>query len=296
MIRNLYFVCIALPGLCAAQTVTDYDGNVYPIVTIGSQLWTATNIQTTHYADGGLVPTGCFPDGDVALVEPLGRLYTWAAATRNATVQGAQGVCPTGWHVPTDAEWMTLINEAGGETVAAGALKSTSSLWTAPNVADNSTGFSALPAGNCYNCGTGGSCDLLSTHAEFWTSTPIDALSAANWSMNYQLINVFRHYNQDKANGFSVRCLSNSTVGMEEHAVPLFRLLPNPTNGVAYMEVTGDLGSGAILVVRDLVGRELSTTALRGQRLLTIGDLPGGAYVVTVTDGGRRWQERLVIQ
>lgn len=296
MLKHFYFTCIAMPGLCAAQTINDYDGNVYPVVTIGSQIWTATNIRTTHYSDGGLVPTGCFPDGDVALLEPLGRLYTWAAATRNATAEGAQGVCPTGWHVPTDAEWITLINEAGGDSVAGGFLKSTSGLWNAPNAADNSTGFSALPAGNCYNCGTGGSCDLVGTHGEFWTSTPINAQSAANWSMNNQLISVFRHYNQDRANGFSVRCLSNSTVGIEEREVPMFRLVPNPANGVAVMQVTGDLGPGAILVVRDLMGRTVITTALLGKRSLALGDLLGGAYVVTISDGERWWQDRLVIQ
>lgn len=288
------FLLAASP--CAAQTVIDYDGNSYETVAIGNQLWTASNMKATHYADGVLIPYNCFPDGDPALEAPFGRLYTWNAATRSATVEGAQGICPNGWHVPTDAEWMTLIEAAGGDTVAGSHLKSTSTLWQLPNVADNSTGFSALPAGNCYSCGTGGSCDFLSTHAEFWTSTPIDANSARNWSMYYLASDVFRHYNQDKPNGFSVRCVFNWLVGMEELHRQIFHLRPNPTQESATLELTADAGPAATVTLQDMAGRVIRTVQMNGQRILSFDGLSPAAYVITVTDGRNRWQDRLIVQ
>ena len=89
-------------------------------------------------------------DGNESNVATYGRLYTWYAVT------DSRNVCPTGWHVPTDAEWTTLTTFLGGENVAGGKLKETGTThWTTPNTgATNETGFTALPSGYRYIDGT----------------------------------------------------------------------------------------------------------------------------------------------
>ena len=109
-----------------AQPVKDIDGNVYPTVTIGSQVWMAKNLETTRYPDGTpilLVDTipawdalnesskaYCWYGDEIKNKDTYGALYTWAAAmngaeSSDAKPSGVQGVCPTGWHLPSDAEW-----------------------------------------------------------------------------------------------------------------------------------------------------------------------------------------------
>jgi uncharacterized protein (TIGR02145 family) len=137
----------------------DIDGNVYKTMTIGTQEWMAENIKTTKYRNGDLIPT-TIPatldisgessseyqwayDSNESNANDYGRLYTWYAVT------DSRNVCPTGWHIPTDAEWTTLTTFLGGEEVAGGKLKETgTSHWTTPNTgATNETSFTALPTG-----------------------------------------------------------------------------------------------------------------------------------------------------
>jgi uncharacterized protein (TIGR02145 family) len=135
--------------------LVDQDGNTYLTITIGTQTWMAENLKTTKYRDGSSIPnvtnhaswsaltTGawCTTEFNVANNCPYGKLYNFYA------VVDARGLCPSGWHVPTDPEWATLITYLGGATVAGGRLKSTSTLWTSNTGATNDAGFSALPGG-----------------------------------------------------------------------------------------------------------------------------------------------------
>ena len=111
---------------------TDFEGNVYPSVTIGNQVWMAANLKTTHYNDGTALPnvtvnaswaaltTGAYcdynnnPNNSVV----YGRLYNWYVVDNNAeskvTSNGGKNICPAGWHVPTETEWKTLITYLGG--------------------------------------------------------------------------------------------------------------------------------------------------------------------------------------
>src|SRR4029078_12512714 len=134
-------------------TVTDIDGNVYHTVTIGTQVWMVENLKTTKYRNGDLIGT-TIPatldissestpkyqwayKGEESNVATYGRLYTWYA------VADSRNVCPTGWHVPSDAEWTTLTTYLGGESVAGGKLKENGTVhWESPNTgATNESGF-----------------------------------------------------------------------------------------------------------------------------------------------------------
>ncbi len=154
-------ISFTIPGSASkAATITDVDGNVYGTVTIGTQVWMAEDLKTTRYRNGDAIGTtqpatldirnASTPkyqwayNGDENYVAVYARLYTWYA------VADSRGLAPVGWHVPTDAEWATLINYLGGEKAAQGKLKEAGAAhWNSPNAdATNASGFTALPGGN----------------------------------------------------------------------------------------------------------------------------------------------------
>ena len=154
-------------------TVTDYDGNEYVTITIGNQTWMMENLKTTHYSNGDPIPqvtddaewanlktadekgAWCYFKNNPANGDTYGHLYNWYAAsdTRN--------LAPDGWHVPTIADWETLQAYLGGDNsrpnwipVIARKLKEAGTdHWRDPNVADNVSGFTALPGGYRFESG-----------------------------------------------------------------------------------------------------------------------------------------------
>jgi uncharacterized protein (TIGR02145 family) len=209
------------------ETVTDIDGNVYNTDLIGTQVWMVENLKTTKYNDGTAIPnitveapvgeawsgltTGayCDYDNNPANSTTYGRLYNWFAVDNNAATKvasnGGKNVCPTGWHVPTDIDWITLTTNLGGVSVAGGKLKETGTThWLSPNTgATNEVGFIALPGG--YR-NYGGNFNYIGTYGFWWSATEYNATSAWSRYMIYYYSYV-SSYNYYKKNGFSVRCV-----------------------------------------------------------------------------------------
>ena len=206
----------------------DADGNNYAVVEINTQTWMAENIKTTSYVGGDAIPlvtnntewynlenndtdkAYCFYDNDENSV--YGALYTYAAATNgDNTGTGVQGVCPTGWHIPSDDEWTILTTYLGGESVAGGKLKSTCmELWNAPNTgATNERGFTALPGG-LRESYIDGSFHYDGIYSYWWSATEDSGSSLGAWyhSFAYLYTNVYRDLNY-KSYGFSVRCIKD---------------------------------------------------------------------------------------
>ena len=139
-----------------ADAIQDIEGNYYNIVTIGYQVWMAENLKTTRYNDNNEIPlvtdntewsvfstpAYCWYNNDITNKNIYGALYK-----RYAVNTGK--LCPTGWHVPSEGEWTSLITYLGGENVAGGKLKETGTIhWFSPNTgATNESGFTALPGG-----------------------------------------------------------------------------------------------------------------------------------------------------
>ena len=202
------------PGV---STVTDIDGNVYQGIQIGTQCWTQSNLKVSKYRNGDSIPTGLSnsdwhntTSGAYAIYnnDPVndglyGKLYNHYAVT------DSRGLCPTGWHVPSDWEWTFLENHLGGSIVAGGALKSTSTQptpggWASPNVgATNSSLFTALPGG--LRGGDGGF-GFMASHGYWWSSS---VLSGSNALYRYLYIptSSVGRYDFERTFGFSVRCL-----------------------------------------------------------------------------------------
>ena len=202
------------------------DGNVYKIITIGDQVWMAENLaylpSVNMVADGSEDAAGSYYyvygyDGtNVADAKATdnyatyGVLYNWTAAmdgeaSSTTNPSGIQGVCPAGWHLPSDAEWKELTNYLGGTSVAAGKLKETgTSHWEWKNTgATNETGFTALPGG--YRDGDG-TFYGVGYYGHWWSATEYDASFAWYRPMRFSNSAVDRLY-FNKEVGFSVRCV-----------------------------------------------------------------------------------------
>ncbi len=194
-------------------TVTDYDGNVYNVIIIGTQSWMASNLKTIHLNDGSAIPkvTDNFAwsnlitpgyawyNNDSAAYSGYGILYNW-----NTVNTGT--LCPTGWHVPTETQLSTLISFLGGPLVAGGKLKETGiTHWLSPNTgATDEVGFKALPGGiRNYMGSFSGVGDIGS----WWSSTRIstDPSSVSIYSGTAEMMLQFAM----QMNGQSVRCIKD---------------------------------------------------------------------------------------
>ena len=205
--------------------LTDYDGNNYKTVTIGQQVWMAEDLKVTHYPNGDTIPhitdntawanlnanntddAYCFYNNDNTT--DYGALYTYAAAIGDDWTKDnadGQGVCPDGWHLPTDAEWTTLTDYLGGESVAGGKIKEIGTThWISPNTgATNSSSFSALPGG--YRYGSTGTFRTAGYRGLWWSATEYNGYYAYCRGLRYNYSDVSRSYDP-KSGGFSVRCV-----------------------------------------------------------------------------------------
>ena len=195
--------------------VADYDGNIYNTVIIGTRIWMAENLKTTHYNNGSSIP---FPGSDVSWVSATGGGYcVFSNQSSNLAIYGAlynwasvnTGIlCPTGWHVPTSTEWLSLTDNLGGVSVAGGKMKETGlSHWTFPNIgADNSSGFTAL--GGSYIDYKGVFGDLGLT-AYFWSSTEVSPTNAFANKLFNDNSTISQGGLVQKLCGYSVRCIKD---------------------------------------------------------------------------------------
>ncbi len=199
--------------------VTDIDGNEYGTVTIGTQVWMTENLRTTKYRDGSAIPSvtgtsqwGTLTTGAYCPVynnstnaKTYGHLYNWYAVT------SSHNIAPTGWHVPTYAEWLTLWNYLGGDTLVGAQLKQTgTSHWVYPNTgATDIYNFNAVPAG--FRKDDGLFYDL-GYSTVMWTASEYPSLttSAMCWALVYDTRGL-DDYNAPKNWGMSVRCVKDGS-------------------------------------------------------------------------------------
>lgn len=205
---------------CAGQTSLDYNGHTYGLVEIGGQCWFAENLVTAQLNDGTEIPfvetTQGWPNiegpryvyaNGSASLDDLGYIYSGQIAI-------SDNICPVGWHVPTDCEWMYLEAFLGMDNVA---MQSTSlrgpsnnymikapSVWNSPDYAGqyNQTGFSALPSWGIYEFGA-----EESAWGRFWTSTGISDSIIFSRSLGGSL-----QYNRELISinqGCTIRCLKD---------------------------------------------------------------------------------------
>ena len=227
--KTTYYVCsyatnssgtgygsvMSFTTLEATTGCTDIDGNVYNIVTIGTQVWMAENLKVTHYRNGDAIPnvtdetawsdlqTGAccdyenIPDNSTT----YGKLYNYYA------VKDSRNIAPVGWHIPTEAEWTILTDYLGGSTVAGGKLKEIGTThWISPNTgATNETGFTGLPGGMRVGSTPSSTYAFMGIYSYWWSLEP----TVPSYGMVFYDSDNFDRYPGLEWNGISVRCLRN---------------------------------------------------------------------------------------
>ena len=218
------YTCAPFFGDCGDSV--SYQGYDYATVLIGDQCWFAENLRNEYYENGDAIPSnlsdsdwdnttsgavtvygedaGCdnySPDIDscdpAQSLNEFGRLYNWYA------VDDARGLCPSGWHIPSDGEWTVMTDHLGGESIAGGQMK-TDYGWYDGGDGTNSSGFSGLPGGYHYS----GFFDLAGNFGFWWSSSP-DGSDAWSRSLDYYVEYVYRDL-YDPEFGFSVRCIKDT--------------------------------------------------------------------------------------
>jgi uncharacterized protein (TIGR02145 family) len=247
----------------------DYDGNQYGVVTIGEQVWMAENLKTTHYQNGvpienpvdnylwPLNTTGayCWPENNISWKEPYGAFYNWFAVTQ------PHGLCPEGWYLPSEEEWLQLIDYLGGGNSPNGNyLKSCRQIlsplggdcetyvhprWHV-NVADfgnDKFGFSVVPGGARYTYG-----DFLSVGhgGKMWSATENDDENAWLFRLGYYTGEILWITN-NKHLGLSVRCIRNNPPMVSTTAVNSITSVSAKSGGMVLSN------NGAEVTVRGVV-------------------------------------------
>ena len=220
------YTCAPFFGDCGDPV--SYQGYDYATVLIGDQCWFAENLRSENYENGDAIPAGlsdsewtsttsgatavygedagCYnysPDIDACdpaqSLNEYGRLYNWYA------VDDARGLCPSGWHVPTDGEWTVMTDFLGGESVAGGPMKTTYG-WYGGGNGTNSSGFSGLPGG--FRDDYGGNFNFAGNYGNWWSSSP-NGSDAWDRYLGYDDEDVGRYFSNLRY-GFSVRCVRDA--------------------------------------------------------------------------------------
>ena len=285
----LLLVLFAISSSKAQTTVSDADGNQYNIITIGTQKWTKENLKTTKYSDGSNIDsvssntawsnltTGAFchyPTYGAV----YGNLYNFYA------VANPKNICPSGWHVATYDEWNDLVTYLGGQSVAGSKLKEIGTAhWGTPNTdATNESGFTAFGGG--YRKFDGVFYNILDD-GYFWhgteTGTDYAWYSVMDPSSGYLNIT-----DNDKKDGMSVRCIKNSSTGVEESNIQLYNIFPNLTSGKFQLEVIGlDFGKNSALEIYNMQGEKIYQSVIKNSNIeIDLSNKTKGIYFVKIYD------------
>jgi uncharacterized protein (TIGR02145 family) len=194
------------------HNIMDNDKNSYPVIRIGNQLWMAENLRTTTFNDGTNIPivsdnklwSKMISPGYCTYNNDAGKYKTQYGILYNGYTVSTGKLCPVGWHVPSEAEWLALTNYCG-ETAAGGKLKKRDN-WMSPNTgATNTTGFAALPGGSRGNLGSFMDAGI---RGHWWSSSENAKTDFWNRTMSYSNSDVSGS-SDHKQSGLSVRCVKN---------------------------------------------------------------------------------------
>lgn len=293
------FLLLITPKI-KAQTVTDYDGNVYNTVTIGTQVWMKENLKVTHYVNSDPIPyisdnaawsglsSGAYSyyDNSTSNQSVYGNLYNYFSTV------DSRKLCPTGWHVPEDWEWTNLETTLGGATVAGGAMKEVGNAhWTGTNTgATNSSGFTALPGGTRSSSGT---FQLIESAAFFGSTTEIGGTNS--WYRWLSTNNTTSSRNPgSKTYGFSIRCISDTpAASIYENTNSSYSIYPNPAKSnltinnpnIDYIQIS----------IYDLLGTCVLQQQLKNQTILNLNFLKTGMYMIVLNGkSGNLVQQKLI--
>lgn len=199
-------------------TATDADGNVYGSVLIGNQIWMNKNLRTKKFNNGDAIPTTGTPTQNISAES--NPVYYWAPGNSNSNIADYgllytsyvavdnRNVCPSGWHVPSNDEFTTLVNYLGGtnlNSTAGNKLKTTGTNFWVNDSGTNTSGFSAVGSGQREPTGT---YPVFKLNGELWSSTAKNSLEN-NTLLIYSAVSYPDLYWRPKSTGFAIRCLKD---------------------------------------------------------------------------------------
>jgi uncharacterized protein (TIGR02145 family) len=297
----LAIITIYLALQIKAQTISDVDGNPYHTVTIGTQTWLKENLKTTKYNDNTSIPNitdksawktlttpaYCWYNNDTTYKYTTGALYNWYTVN-------ACNLCPTGWHVPSENDWLVLTVFLGGDSIAGGKLKEAGfAHWASPNKgATNSSGFTALPNGYLYSLI--GGFNGITTGAYWWSNTSIDETTAHKRMLDTDF-SIIEDRGNDKHDPLGVRCLKDTdaptsliSIIDSKYANSIY---PNPAKDIIYVKNIKPFST--YVTISDFQGRQIVNMRMCSD-YIDISELTGGVYIVIINNSGNITMQRLI--
>lgn len=329
--KQFVWLFLALTLCTYSQTsgngVIDLDGNQYNSVIIGTQEWMAENLKTTKYCNGDELPmnnnnsTGTWGNLTVGAwnfvnsnssTYPNEKFYNWYAAS------DSRNVCPCNWHVPSDNEWTILENyliantfnydgTTSGNKIAK-AMASQNLFWNSSlNIGavgnnlslNNSSGFNALPFGLITESGINYGYNA-GNYAFWWTSNEWDTDNTyAIWrglsSQNNNLWSGAPDIGMKTA-GFSVRCLKNTSLGIENQSKSLYKIYPNPSKGVFTLQMFQFFDEKTIEIYNAFGQKIYDAVISSNYTTIDISSQPTGIYFYKIYDGNNSNSGKLILE
>jgi uncharacterized protein (TIGR02145 family) len=297
--KTLLLFTLIFSGLYGYSQISDVEGNSYGTVVIGQRNWMTENLATSTFSNGDPIsevqdsPTWqnlttsawSYFDNDSTNNPYYGKLYNWIA------VDDSRGLCPNGWHIPTDDDWKEMelflgmsqaqadINNQWRGTDEGDKLKETFG-WNT-NTGTNASGFSALPGGRR---NPNGNFSDFGNEARFWTSTgalnlPFQVAYERGLAGIYP--KVYRVYS-DINGGMSVRCMQNGFVGVEEIKLKELNVYPNPTTGEIKINITSEYVGKEYSIVDNTGNIITSGTFSEGINSMGLKNVSTGIYYMSI--------------
>jgi uncharacterized protein (TIGR02145 family) len=268
---------------CPGIPTVNYFGKTYHTIQIGSQCWLRENLDigtmiigASNQTNNSIIEKYCFND-DTANCTTYGGFYQWDEAMQYSSTTGAKGICPQDWHIPTDSEFTTLSTTVGGDGNALKAIGQ----GTGGGTGTNTSGFSALLSGSRYFNGTFLG---LGGIAYFWCSSG-NGISLALYEVLYSSSNGIDQLSATRLYGFSVRCLKNYTVGVDDKDKSEFpkeyllsQNFPNPFNPSTVIKYAVPFESNVNIRFYNSLGQTV--------REVNEGNRQPGSYEINFTSSG----------
>lgn len=285
---------VSAPAHSQSDSISDMEGNVYKIVAIGTQWWMAENLKVTQFANGDPIPhltnatewanteegAYCYYGNRTNFADSYGNLYNWY------TVEDERGLCPSGWHVATDADWITMemfLGMSAEEAERMTAWRGTdegSKLKDESFEGNNSSGFTALATG--YR-DPEGVFKAMGTDNDYWTSTPYNNEGTIEGVLHGFLnskTSTVRNFHVP-GYGFCIRCVRDEALTVKnQNAQPHSSLFPNPAGD----QLNVRHAEGNHLTIRNLSGHTVLTESVTStDHQVDMSKLAEGTYLVTLS-------------
>ena len=281
---------------CGDSLLDTRDGNKYATVLIGSDCWFKQNLNygTMVLSDtkvgphsnvsNNSIPEKYVQNNTITNANLVGGLYDGQELMNYNTTTESQGLCPTDWHVSTDAEWASLITNVGAKMTSSSAgvggnkLKKIG-IGIATGVGTDNVGFSALFGGDRDSYGTFYGMDQ---RAIFWTSTMASPSLMYHYTLWTENDTIERLTNPPSPTSFSCRCVKNTVTGINESDLQNVIIFPNPAND--YVEITlKNSKLGMPFLITNILGQTiLSGTIVNDNQRIDVSSLSNGVYVIKI--------------